>query len=80
MLEMNKMKLNSTGLSGLSLDQEMAKTAQARKGIQTSQDGELEQILFVIIHSLCLIQYESHLLQNIRNICTITTCGVRMRH
>ncbi len=40
MLEMNKMKLNSTGLSGLSLDQELAKTAQARKGIQTSQDGE----------------------------------------
>merc|ERR1719480_448758 len=44
MLEMNKMKLNSTGLSGLSLDQEMAKTAQARKGIQTSQDGLVTNI------------------------------------
>merc|ERR1719500_1070035 len=44
MLEVNKMKLNSTGLSGLSLDQEMAKTAQARKGIQTSQDGLVTNI------------------------------------
>ena len=39
---LDSVKMNSTGLTP---EQELAKSAQARKGIQTSQDGELQQQL-----------------------------------